>query len=285
MPMRMLARTRLKGHPATTAHRFWNSASPAKSFTHVVRFLTRHEWKAVNVFDGWRLANGLVRTKYARLSDTKLFKIIALECSVSVMRHLFPSFDGPTHASPYFCVQRRHRWWPVAAAFVAGMTCVFALVGPWTYAGGRSTVETPAAGPTTPVSANVRSQSVSAAPSDRGEPAAATEPRTNAAAPPPGAPAAAPADEHPVAPAAIGNTSTAAARAPRASSNAKMLEARRSIASPPMGKTAAAAAAGALPDQAAGMVRIDEEELPDGRRVPVYRRPTIFDSVRTPRTE
>ncbi len=61
------------------------------------------------------------------------------------MRHLFPSFDGPTRASPYFCVQRRHRWWPVAAAFVAGMTCVFALVGPWTYAGGRSTVETPAA--------------------------------------------------------------------------------------------------------------------------------------------
>jgi hypothetical protein len=32
--------------------------------------------------------------------------------------------------------------------------------------------------------------------------------------------------------------------------------------------------------QGAGMVRIDEEELPDGRRVPVYRRPTIFDGVR-----
>jgi len=28
-------------------------------------------------------------------------------------------------------------------------------------------------------------------------------------------------------------------------------------------------------------VQVDEEELPDGRRVPVYRRPTIFDGVRT----
>ena len=133
-----------------------------------------------------------------------------------------------------------------------------------------------------PLSANVRSPALSAAPPDRGEPAAATETLTNAAAPRPGAHAAA--SEHPVAPAAIGNTSTTAAQALRATSNAKTLEARRSIASPPMGKTATAAAVGALPDQAAG-IRIDEEELPDGRRVPVYRRPTIFDRLRTPGIE
>jgi hypothetical protein len=28
------------------------------------------------------------------------------------------------------------------------------------------------------------------------------------------------------------------------------------------------------------MVQVDEEELPDGRRVPVYRRATIFDGAR-----
>jgi hypothetical protein len=47
---------------------------------------------------------------------------------------------------------------------------------------------------------------------------------------------------------------------------------------PNAGNSAKAASPG---DQATGMVQVDEEALPDGRRVPVYRRPTIFDGVRT----
>jgi len=196
------------------------------------------------------------------------------------MRHLFPSFDGPVRASPYFCVQRRQRGWPLVIAFIAGMTCVFAVAGPWRYMGDRSSV--PQA--TAPAAANEGSQTVSAQPIDAVSPVTTAAPvaepeaaRANSILPQPETQAAAPAKEHPV---AGGNTGPTTARASHATApNTKMIEARRPITNLPNSKTASAAESSS-PDQAAGMVRIDEEELPDGRRVPVYRRPTIFDSVR-----
>jgi hypothetical protein len=49
---------------------------------------------------------------------------------MSLMRRWFPSFDGPTHVSPYLYVAPKRRWWPTLLTFAAGGACALALLGP-----------------------------------------------------------------------------------------------------------------------------------------------------------
>src|SRR5262245_50223012 len=201
------------------------------------------------------------------------------------MRQLFPSFDGPVRGSPYFCTPRKRRWWPLAFAFGAGVGCV--LLVSWEQAGliaepkptaiqWTSLPPDPAdaAPPTTAAvaPADTPQQAISnptPSPSPPAELRSADKVPAQAETP---VPTARPR------PAAV-TASAAPQHQPRAKlTNSKISENKNSVARTNI--RTANAAPPTVVDQGAGMVRIDEEELPDGRRVPVYRRPTIFDGVR-----
>ena len=220
------------------------------------------------------------------------------------MGQLFPSFDGPVRVSPYVLAPRKRRWWPMAVAFGAGMGCVLVVVGPLTHATDLVAKLAPTPRPASP---EVQVMSVEAAP-----PAsqAATAPSVPVApldldSAPTGA---SKTDEQPMPrarPAAADMPASGEKSATAKSSDTKATETKathskapNTKASNPKGADATGAetpragartqantrnsAKAASPaDQATGMVQVDEEELPDGRRVPVYRRPTIFDGVRT----
>ena len=219
------------------------------------------------------------------------------------MGRLFPSFDGPVRVSPYVLAPRKRRWWPIAAAFGAGMGCVLVVAGPWKHVTDLAAKLAPAAQSASPglqmmsveaASANTATQTVSpsvpVAPLDLdGAPAGASKavdqpmPRAR----PTAADVAAPGGKS-----ASTKSSDSKAGETKATngkaSNAKAKQGRqcnwrRDIkpwhTDPANTRNSAKAAAPA--DQATGMVEVDEEDLPDGRRVPVYRRPTIFDGVRT----
>src|SRR5262245_7137675 len=84
--------------------------------------------------------------------------------SFTMLRHLFPSFDGPVRASPYFCTPRRQSWWPVAVAFGAGMACVSIVILSWKEAD-RSAEQTAIHWTTLPAdAADATPQTMSAAP-------------------------------------------------------------------------------------------------------------------------
>jgi hypothetical protein len=216
------------------------------------------------------------------------------------MGRLFPSFDGPVRVSPYVLAPRKRRWWPMAAAFGAGMGCVLVVAGPWKHVTDLAAKLAPAAQSASPdlqvmsveaASANTATQTVSpsvpVAPLDLdGAPAgaskAADQPMPRAR--PTAADGAAPGGKS-----ASMKSSDSKAGETKAmnnkASNTKGANATGAETSNPGARTSAntrnSAKAAAPADQATGMVEVDEEELPDGRRVPVYRRPTIFDGVRT----
>jgi hypothetical protein len=219
------------------------------------------------------------------------------------MGRLFPSFDGPVRVSPYVLAPRKRRWWPMAAAFGAGMGCVLVVVGPWKHVTDLAAKLAPAAQSASP---GLQMMSVEAAPSAMpavtpsvpvapldldGMPAGASKtadqpmPRarpTAADAPAPGEKSATARSSDSKA----GETKTTNNKASNAkASNSKGANATGAETPSPGTRTqpnAGHSAKAASPaDQATGMVQVDEEALPDGRRVPVYRRPTIFDGVRT----
>jgi len=221
------------------------------------------------------------------------------------MGRLFPSFDGPVRVSPYVLAPRKRRWWPMAAAFGAGMGCVLVALGPLTHATDLVAKLKPAPRSASP---DVQVMSVDAAPS-----------ATQAATATPSVPVApldldnAPANASKAAEQPMPRARPAAADVPATGetsanakpsdtkpgetkatngklSNTKASKSKRANATdaetatpgtPAPANTRNSAKAGTQADQAAGMVQVDQEELPDGRRVPVYRRPTIFDGVRT----
>ena len=214
------------------------------------------------------------------------------------MGHLFPSFDGPVRASPYFLTPRKRRWWPLAVAFGAGVGCVFLLLEPSKRVIDLAFRQAPAA------EARV---SVEAAPADADRQAISAPtsgPQVDiATAPPEGAtkatepmPRARPAaaDALPSKGKSTGAKATdakpdeAKATTTKPSNTKAANGTRTSAGDAPTGNARdqtnvrGSAKATAQPDQATGMVQVDEEELPDGRRVPVYRRPTIFDGARAP---
>jgi hypothetical protein len=49
---------------------------------------------------------------------------------MSLVRRLFPSFDGSARVSPYLYVAPKRRWWPTLLTFAAGGACALALLGP-----------------------------------------------------------------------------------------------------------------------------------------------------------
>jgi hypothetical protein len=230
------------------------------------------------------------------------------------MGHLFPSFDGPVRASPYFCTPRKRRWWPVAAAFGAGVGCVFVLLAPWKHGTDVAARQAPAVQSRAP---DNRAIPVEAAPADA-SPQTASAPIAGSQVDVAGAPAGAPKAAEPMPRARPASADAAASPSDKSastkSSDTKAVETRgsnsktsntkasntkgsntkgASVTPPTAAETTTASArdqaesnrnsakTASQSDQAAGMVRVDEEELPDGRRVPVYRRPTIFDGVRT----
>ena len=214
------------------------------------------------------------------------------------MGRLFPSFDGPVRVSPYVLAPRKRRWWPMAAAFGAGMGCVLVVVGPWKHAIDLAARQAPAA---QSASSDLQVMSVEAAPSAMpavtpyvpvapldldGTPAgankAADQPMPRAR--PTAADAPAPGEKSATAKSPDSKAGETKATNGKAS-NTKGTNATGAETSNPGARTPAntrnSAKAASQGDQPTGMVQVDEEELPDGRRVPVYRRPTIFDSVRT----
>ena len=220
------------------------------------------------------------------------------------MGRLFPSFDGPVRVSPYVLAPRKRRWWPMAAAFGAGMGCVLVVVGPWQHVTDLAATLAPATQPASPdlqvmsveaASANTATQTVSpsvpVAPLDLdGTPAGASKaadspmPRAR----PTVADVAAPGEKSASTKSSdskAGETKATNNKASNAkASNTKGANATGAETTSPGTRTqpnAGNSAKAASPaGQATGMVQVDEEELPDGRRVPVYRRPTIFDGVR-----
>jgi hypothetical protein len=197
-----------------------------------------------------------------------------------MLRHLFPSFDGPVRASPYFCTPRRQRWWPMAVAFGAGMACVLILIASWKETD-RSAEQTAIHWTTLPAdAADAAPQTTSAAP-------AAENQQANAGA---STPAEVQTADHapaqPETPVPMARPHTAAAPAGGSTphqAHTQVTNGKASDSKTAAGRSTTRTASvtpPSAPNQAAGMVRIDEEELPDGRRVPVYRRPTIFDGVR-----
>ena len=214
------------------------------------------------------------------------------------MGRLFPSFDGPVRVSPYVLAPRKRRWWPTAAAFGAGMGCVLVVVAPWKHVTDLAVKLAPA---TQSASPDLQVMSVEAAPSAMpaatpsvpvapldldGTPTGASKapeqpmPRAR----PTAADAPAPGEKSATAKSSdikAGETKATKSRA----SNTKGTNATGAEASNPGARTPAntrnSAKAASQGEQPTGMVQVDEEELPDGRRVPVYRRPTIFDGVRT----
>jgi hypothetical protein len=221
------------------------------------------------------------------------------------MGRLFPSFDGPVRVSPYVVAPRKRRWWPMAAAFGAGMVCVLVVAGPWKNAIDLAARKAPA---TQSASPDLQVMSVEAAPSAMpavtpsvpvapldldGTPAGASKaaeqpmPRARpATADPP------PSSEKSANAKASGTKANETKGSNNKPSNAKASSTKRVNATPTDAETPTpgtrnqanarnSAKTGSQADQSTGMVQVDEEELPDGRRVPVYRRPTIFDGVRT----
>ena len=187
--------------------------------------------------------------------------------------------------SPYVYMPRKRRRWPLAAAFGAGVGCVILLVGPWKHLDNT----TPAtksvtqerqtsplvlegtAGPPrqTAVPSATAGAEPETTPTPRARPTAVNAPAPNGA------------------PKASDNKPAAAGRSTVKRSNGNAANAtpmRRVDASvfgtryPSAVETLRRAAA----NQSTGMIQVDEEELPDGRRVPVYRRATIFDGARAP---
>jgi hypothetical protein len=235
-------------------------------------------------------------TKSPHLSDTKHFQIPGAK-RAGLMGHLFPSFDGPVRASPYFLTPRKRRWWPLAVAFGAGVGCVFLLLEPSKRVIDLAFRRAPAAEARVSVEAapaDADRQAISAPTSGpQGDVATAPAGVTKAAEPMPRARPAA-ADTLPSKGKSTGTKATDAkpdeAKATTTKpSNAKAANGTRTSAGDaPTGNARDQAnvrgsgKATAQPDQATGMVQVDEEELPDGRRVPVYRRPTIFDGARAP---
>src|SRR5262245_24689062 len=197
-----------------------------------------------------------------------------------MLRHLFPSFDGPVRASPYFCTPRRQSWWPVAVAFGAGMACVSIVILSWKEAD-RSAEQTAIHWTTLPAdAADATPQTMSAAPAVENQqanagPSTPVEIQTADHAP-----------AQPETPVPVARPHTAAAPASDPTSHqarTQVANGKASDSKPAAGRSNArtvSVTSPSVPNQAAGLVRIDEEELPDGRRVPVYRRPTIFDGVR-----
>jgi hypothetical protein len=238
----------------------------------------------------------MFRTKSPHLSDTKHFQIAGAK-RAGLMGHFFPSFDGPVRASPYFLTPRKRRWWPLAVAFGAGVGCVFLLLEPSKRVIDLAFRQAPAAEARVSVEAapaDADRQAVSA-PTGGPQVDVATVPAgaTKAAEPMPRARPAA-ADPLPSKGKSTGAKATDAkpdeAKATTTKpSNAKAANGTRTSAGDaPTGNARdqtnvhGSAKATAQPDQATGMVQVDEEELPDGRRVPVYRRATIFDGARAP---
>jgi hypothetical protein len=219
------------------------------------------------------------------------------------MGRLFPSFDGPVRVSPYILAPRKRRWWPMAAAFGAGMGCVLVLVGPWKHVIDLAAMLAPATQSASPA---LQVMSVEAAPSampavtpsvpvapldlddaPAGASKAADQPMPRArpmgadASPPGGQSASTKSSDSKAGETKATNSKASNAKA----SNSKGANATGAETPSPgtrtqpnAGNSAKAASQG---DQPTGMVQVDEEQLPDGRRVPVYRRPTIFDRVRT----
>ena len=201
------------------------------------------------------------------------------------MRQLFPSFDGPVRGSPYFCAPRKRRWWPLAFSFGAGVGCV--LLVSWEQA---ALIAEPK--PTAIQWTSLPPEPVDAAPTTTAAAVPADTPQqaTSNPSPDPAPPAEVrPADnppaqaETPMPTARPRPAAAVASAAPQHQARAKLTgggtaESRNFPARTNI-RTANAAPPAAI-DQGAGMVRIDEEELPDGRRVPLYRWPTIFDGVR-----
>lgn len=213
------------------------------------------------------------------------------------MRQLFPSFDGPVRTSAYYYAPRKRRWWPLAIAFGAGVGCV--LLVSWEQAGGLIGEPKPIAIQWTSLPADATDAAPPAAlPADTSQRANVDTPQqasvdtpqqANSGPSTTGSEVRA-AETAPVpteTPLPIARPRTAAATAGAAPqnharaklTNSKAPESKTSTTKPNI-RTANAAPSSAV-DQSAGMVRIDEEELPDGRWVPVYRRPTIFDGVRS----
>jgi hypothetical protein len=192
---------------------------------------------------------------------------------------LFPSFDGPTRMSPYVYMPRKRRWWPLAAALGAGVGCVILVLGPWKHLESAAPVAT---------SATLEPQTVprvvEATPQTPRQTAAPVA-TTSAEPEPTPTPRARPATVNAPTPKASDNKPAAAGRSTIKRSNGNAANAtplRRVDASvfgaryPSGDETLRRAAA----NQSTGMIQLDEEELPDGRRVPVYRRATIFDGAR-----
>jgi hypothetical protein len=233
-------------------------------------------------------------TKSPHLSDTKHFQIPGAK-RAGLMGHLFPSFDGPVRASPYFLTPRKRRWWPLAVAFGAGVGCVFLLLEPSKRVIDLAFRRAPAAEARVSVEAapaDADRQAISAPTSGpQGDVATAPAGVTKAAEPMPRARPAA-ADALPSKGKSTGTKATDAkpdetkATTTKPSNSKAANGTRTSAGDAPTGNARDQAnvrgsgKATAQPDQATGMVQVDEEELPDGRRVPVYRRATIFDGAR-----
>ena len=208
------------------------------------------------------------------------------------MGHLFPSFDGPVRASPYFLTPRKRRWWPLAVAFGAGVGCVFLLLEPSKRVIDLAFRQAPAAEARVSVEeapADADRQAISA-PTGGPQVDVATAPAgaTKAAEPMPSArPAAAdplPSKGKSTGAKAIDANPDEAKATTTKPSNAKAANGTRTSAgnARDQANVRDSAKATAQPDQATGIVQVDEGELPDGRRVPVYRRATIFDGTRAP---
>ncbi|HSR75376.1 MAG TPA: hypothetical protein VLN57_02215 [Xanthobacteraceae bacterium] len=186
----------------------------------------------------------------------------------------------------------------MAAAFGAGMGCVLVVVGPWKHVTDLAAKLAPATQSASPdlqvmsveaASANTATQTVSpsvpVAPLDLdGTPAGASKATEQPM--PRARPADAPAPGEKSATAKSPDTKAGETKATNGkASNTKGANPTGAETSNPGARTPAntrnSAKAASQGDQPTGMVQVDEEELPDGRRVPVYRRPTIFDGVRT----
>jgi hypothetical protein len=192
----------------------------------------------------------------------------------------------------------------MAAAFGAGMGCVLVVAGPWKHVTDLAAKLAPAAQSVSPdlqvmsveaASANAATQTVSppvpVAPLDLdGAPAGASKaadqpmPRARPAA---DAPASSEKSANVKSPdtktnETKGSTSKASNTKVSNTKGANAAGAETPTAGTRTQANARTSAKAASPaDQSTGMVQVDEEELPDGRRVPVYRRPTIFDGART----
>jgi hypothetical protein len=196
------------------------------------------------------------------------------------MGFLFPSFDGPTRVSPYVYMPRRRRWWPLAAAFGAGIGCVILVLGPWKHLDN--------AAPATKNATQERQNPLSAREATAEPPRQAAAPVAPAGAEPETTPTprARPAAANvPAPPKASDNKPAAAGRSTikRSNGNAGSATPLRSTDATVFGTrypSAVETLRRAAANQPTGMIQVDEEELPDGRRVPVYRRATIFDGSR-----